>query len=333
VLALAAVAAWCAKRKETRPIAFGLVWFLVASLPTSLIALAEVENDHRMYLPFVGLTLSVAWATALLIERYRIPARILVAAGALILVAFAAGTRERNKVWNSEESLWHDVTIKSPNNGRGLMNYGLTQMAKGRYNVALDYFRRALVLSPDYYVLDINLGIADGATGNAVEAERHFQRAIRLAPTDASARYYYARWLTGLGREKEALEHLQVAIEENPDYIAARDLSMQIYSSAGDVAARPTADVYVDLSLAWFQAGKYRECIAAARSALKIRPDSAKAWNNIGAAYNAMSQWDEGIAAAQEAIRLKPDFQLAKNNLRWAEREKHKVSDSQEARR
>jgi protein O-mannosyl-transferase len=379
VAALAALALGCAKHKETRPIAFGLVWFLAASLPTSLIALAEVENDHRMYLPFVGLTLSVAWAATLLIERHRIPAKILVAAGALILVAFAAGTRERNRVWSSEESLWHDVTIKSPNNGRGLMNYGSTQMGKGRYNVALDYFQRALVLNPNYHVLEINLGIATGAVGNAVEAQRHFQRAIELAPADASARYYYARWLTGAGREKDALEHLRVALEENPDYLAARYLIMQIYATAGDVAglrreaqetatrfpsdatagfwlsraanlhpsladapavaasaiaaASPTAEGYLNLSLAMFRAGKYTECIAAAREALKIRPDFAEAWNNIGAAYNAMSQWDEGIAAVQEAVRLKPDFQIAKNNLTWAKREKQNLSRSEEARR
>jgi protein O-mannosyl-transferase len=375
LLVLAAVALGCTRRRETRPIAFGLVWFLVASLPTSLIALAEVENDHRMYLPFVGLTLSVSWAAALLMKRHHIPAKILVPVGVLILVGFAAGTRERNRVWSTEESLWRDVTLKSPNNGRGLMNYGLTQMEKGRYNVALDYFQRALVLNPNYYVLDINLGIATGAVGNAGEAERHFRRAIQLAPADASARYYYARWLTGAGREKEALEHLSTAVEQNPDYLSARYLIMQIYSAAGDVAGlrrearetvarfpsdataaswlsraaslhpsltreasptapgSPTADGYVGLSLAWFRAGKYKECIGAARAALRIRPDSAEAWNNIGAAYNAMSQWDEGIAAAQEAIRLKPDFQLAKNNLAWAEREKQKSSGSLEARR
>jgi protein O-mannosyl-transferase len=363
VLVLVAVALGCAKRKETRPIAFGLVWFLVASLPTSLIALAEVENDHRMYLPFVGLTLSVAWAVTLLIERHPIPAKILVAAGGLILIAFAVGTWERNRVWNSEESLWRDVTIKSPNNGRGLMNYGLTQMKQGRYNVALGYFQRALVLDPNYYVLEINLGIATAAAGNVGEAERHFQRAIQLTPADASARYYYARWLTGAGRKKDALENLRVAVEQNPDYLPARYLSMQIDSTAGDAdglrreaqatMARfpsdataafwlshtanlhpsPTAEAYVDLSLAMFRAGKFEECIAAAREALRIRPDSARAWNNIGAAYNALSQWDAGIAAAKEAIRLKPDFELAKHNFAWAEREKRKLPDAEEARR
>jgi tetratricopeptide (TPR) repeat protein len=214
--------------------------------------------------------------------------------------------------------------MKSPQNGCGLMNYGLTQMARGRYSVALDYFQRALILNPNYYVLEINLGIATGAAGNAVEAERHFQRAIELAPADASAHYFYARWLTGAGREavreREALQHLRVAIGQNPDYLAARYLIMQIYSTEGDVAglrreaqetmarfpsdataafwlssaanphpspalaASPTTDYYVGLSLARFRAGKYKECIAAAREALKIRPASAEAWNNIGAA-------------------------------------------------
>jgi tetratricopeptide (TPR) repeat protein len=367
VLALTIAAFQCARRKEMRPIAFGLIWFLVASLPTSLIALAEVENDHRMYLPFVGLALAACWAAALWIERRAIPVKIVVPVCAAILIGLSAGTRERNRVWSTDESLWRDVTLKSPNNGRGLMNYGLTLMAKGRYNDALDYFHRALVFNPNYYILEINLGIANGTIGNAGEAEQHFLRAIQLAPTEASARYFYARWLNGLGRTSDALTHLRIAVQQNPDYLAARYLIMQIDSTLGDAAdlrreaqdtlarfpsdkaaatwlasaanLRPapaiptstaktaapmTAENYVALSLAWFQAGRFMECISAARQALKIRPDYAEAWNNIGASYNAMAQWDQGIAALKEALRLKPDFQLAKNNLAFAENEKQK---------
>jgi hypothetical protein len=49
-----------AQTLRTRPIAFGLSWFLLASVPTSLIALAEVENDHRMYFHSLGSLLQ--WA-------------------------------------------------------------------------------------------------------------------------------------------------------------------------------------------------------------------------------------------------------------------------------
>src|SRR5256886_9086080 len=45
----------CARSKRTRVIGFGLLWFLIALLPTSLFPLAEVMNDHRTFLPYIGL--------------------------------------------------------------------------------------------------------------------------------------------------------------------------------------------------------------------------------------------------------------------------------------
>jgi tetratricopeptide (TPR) repeat protein len=355
-LALVCTAIWWAtKTRERRPIAFGLAWFLIASIPTSVIALAEVENDHRMYFPFVGLSLAVAAAGALVVRKQRVPANVTAVACALVLAGFAWGAHERNKVWNTEESLWKDVTVKSPKNGRGLMNYGLTQMAKGNYPGALDSFQHALVYNPNYYILEINLGIALGATNKPAEAEQHFSRAIELAPQDAGPHYYYARWLGEQRRAPEALPQLETAIALNPDYVAARYLAMQLYAdqgnpgklralaeqtlarfpsdataqswlsrSAGVKPAAVTADDYLNTSLGLYRAGKFPECIAAAEQALQLKPDYAAAWNNIAAAYNSMSKWDEGIAAADKAIRLLPDYQLAKNNRAWALEQKRK---------
>jgi protein O-mannosyl-transferase len=65
LLALVLLAVRRTRMRETRPIAFGPLWFLLAVLPTSVFPLAEVENDHRMFFPFVGLTLAVVWAAAL----------------------------------------------------------------------------------------------------------------------------------------------------------------------------------------------------------------------------------------------------------------------------
>ena len=42
-----------------------------------------------------------------------------------IIGAYAYGITVRNEVWKDSESLWYDVSLKSPTNGRGLMNYGL----------------------------------------------------------------------------------------------------------------------------------------------------------------------------------------------------------------
>ncbi len=65
--------AWVASRsRETRPIAFGVLWFLIALLPTSgVVPLSEPMNDHRMFFPFVGLILAVVWPAWLAFRQLR----------------------------------------------------------------------------------------------------------------------------------------------------------------------------------------------------------------------------------------------------------------------
>ncbi len=236
VIAIFAAAVYCTRRYHLRPIAFGIYWFILALLPTSLFPLAEIENDHRMYFPFVGLVLSVVYAAALVFRPggSRLKQIGLTLACAVILIFAVRGTRIRNRVWYNEETLWYDVTLKSPQNGRGLMNYGLTQMEKGDNVRALNYFTRALEFSPDYYVLEINLGISNGNLNNDQEAERHFQRSLELAPQDAQALYFYASWLRDRGRYNEAIRYLSEDIQYNPAYLDARYLLMWIYHDLGD---------------------------------------------------------------------------------------------------
>jgi tetratricopeptide (TPR) repeat protein len=156
-------------------------------LPTSLFPLAEVMNDHRTFLAYIGLVIAIAGFISLLFQaRIGQHAMAKVALSFVILLILCANgyaTFQRNKVWKSEETLWHDVVIKSPRNPRGLMNYGNTLMAKGDYKSALDYFHRALAVAPQYSVLLINLAIAEDATKQSAAAEQHFKDALRLAPS------------------------------------------------------------------------------------------------------------------------------------------------------
>lgn len=353
-VALLVVVAWLtALKRKQRPISYGLLWFLIASLPTSLYSLSEVENDHRMYLPFVGLVLAVTWAAWLVVEKLAartnrsILLRTVTAASFVLLAAYAYGAHLRNRAWRTEESLWLDDVQKCPQNGRGLMNYGLTQMEKGAYPVALEYYQRALLYTPNYPTLETNLGIVNGALQRSAQAEQHFQRAIALAPSDDQVRYYYGRWLFQTGKLADALAQLRMAVFLNPSRLDARDLLAQAFEAMGDdpdarstaaatlqfaptdVAAkmilmRPAvqnADYWINVSLYQYQSGNYQECLKAAQKALKLDPHSVIAYTNIGAAYAGMRQWDLAIGNEREALRLKPDFTLAKNNLALYTRE------------
>jgi Flp pilus assembly protein TadD len=313
--------------KKTRVIGFGLLWFLIALLPTALFPLAEVMNDHRTFLPYIGLVIAIAGAAALLVARLdRQPnwAKI-VATCAVVLFLCANGyaTFQRNKVWRTEETLWHDVVIKSPGNGRGLMNYGNTLMAKGEYEGALDYFHRAQQLTPQYSVLFINLAIAEDATKQSALAEQHFKEALRLAPTSPDTYTFYARYLIAHSRAQEANTLLRSALVLSPTDLTAHELLAQ--TDGTNQTATQTPESYLSLSLQFYNDARYLESIAASRRALDIRPGYAEAWNNICAAYNKLGRYEEAAAACEQALFSKPDFELARNNLQYA-RERLKAS-------
>ena len=315
--------------KKTRVIGFGLLWFLVALLTTSLLPLAEVMNDHRTFLPYVGLAIAMAGAASLLVNRktaYSVPAKI-AATCAFVLFLFANGyhTFQRNKVWKTEETLWHDVVLTSPRNGRGWMNYGNTLMAKGDFAGALDYFHRAQQLTPQYPVLFINLAIAEDATKQGAAAEQHFKDALRLAPMSPDSYTYYARYLLSHSRADEARAFLRSALELSPTDLTARELIAQTDGQAIKEPTIQTPESYLALSLQLYNEERYAESIVASRRALDLRPSYAEAWNNIGAAYNKLGRYEEAVPACEQALRYKPDFELARNNLQYA-REKLKAS-------
>jgi hypothetical protein len=236
--------------KKTRMIGFGLLWFLIALLPTSLFPLAEVMNDHRTFLPYIGLVIAIAGAAALLVTRLDRQRRWATIAAtcavALFLSASAYATFQRNKVWKTEETLWHDVVLKSPRNGIGLMSYGLQLMAKGDFAGALDYFHRAQHVTPQYPALLINLAIAENATRQSAEAEQHFNEALRLAPSSPGSYTYYARYLLSHSRADEARALLQRALELSPNDLYARELLKQAQTRASELAPFAGAEIRLD---------------------------------------------------------------------------------------
>jgi|ERR1035437_1442199 tetratricopeptide (TPR) repeat protein len=339
ILLMIYIAYKCSKGKETKPITFGIAWFFLSLGPTSsLIPFSEVMNDHRIFFPFIGLMVSAVWSIGLIIinKENQISNRpilktIIISAAFIIIAAHSYGTYQRNIVWETDESLWLDVTKKSPENGRGLMNYGLSQMAKAKYDVALDYFTRALVYNPYYAYLHTNLGVVKGVLGQDVEAEMYFKNGILYGSQYPDCYYYYAVWLNGKGRRSEAIDNLNKALSLSPGHNDAKNYLNMILSSNDVknikspleqseefVKAKPTAENYLNLSLQYYNLKRYDDCIAACNEAIKLKPDFPEAYNNICSAYNSLGKYDLAIDACNMALKFSPGFELAKNNLKVA---------------
>jgi protein O-mannosyl-transferase len=320
-----------------------------------------VTNDHRVFFPFMGLNLAAVWTVWVLAgrlaERSTVmsPRRVAVVGAvlaSLLLAGHAAATSARNRVWLNDETLWADVAAKSPRNGRGLMNYGLTHMRRGRLEEARDLFLRAEVLTPNYSFLAINLGVVNDALGDHAAAERYFTRALALDPSQPVAHYYYARWLAARGRGPEAAVHLERSIALSPGEMGSRHLLMgllaargaesdlraaaeaalrvartdavaQAYAAGGTPLVPATNDYAGWFALGWShtQAERHVEAAQAYWQAVAADASSADSWSNLGWTLGKLGFFDAAIAPLERAVALRPGWDLARNNLAWVRRE------------
>lgn len=325
-LALFVAAVWFAARASAwRGVAFGLAWFAVALIPTAVVPLAEVANDHRMFMAFPGLCIALGVALQNVLglrmtsPSVRYPA---LAAGLVVLSAAAFATRERNEVWRTEETLWKDVTVNSPRNGRGLMNYGLTLMARGDIKGALDYFERAALINPQYPVLEINRAIAKGALGRGAEAEVHFKNAIRWSPAQSMGYFYYARWLVEQKRLADAEPFLAVALKLNPNDFLARALLQQVYAGRQKwselrelvqetLRIAPGEPSALHFKMVLEASERASQAVAAKTS----EAGTPEAFVELSLAHFRAGRYMECVRAAEKALALRPNYAEAYNNI------------------
>jgi tetratricopeptide (TPR) repeat protein len=228
------------------------------------------------------------------------------------------------------------------------MNYGLTQLAQAKYAQAKALFEQAKIYTPNYWYLETNLGIVSDKLGEPAVAEQHFIRALQLQPDFVGGHYFYARWLVDHGRSREAIPHLQRAIELSPGLSSSRALLMNLYfaqgadaelstliqgtfviASADPVALAyahgeipirvrtPSAQGYYNQGVALTNEGRHLDAALIYRQALKFAPTSADAYNNLGWALAKLGFYQEAIAVFAQALHVRPEFALAQNNLAW----------------
>jgi tetratricopeptide (TPR) repeat protein len=135
-----------------------------------------------------------------------------------------------------------------------------------------------------------------------------------------------------MGNWNDGIQNTTQALKLKPDMERARNNLLWMITQRDGRAPVPNsapaalpADAAMQRSLAHAQAHRYQECIDAAREALKLNPNYAEAYNNLGYCSGGLGKWDEGVQYLNEALRIRPDFQLAKGNIAWIQAERAKA--------
>ncbi len=311
------------KRPTYAPVLFGLAWFIIALLPTSLIPLAEVVNDHRAFFPYIGLVMATGWLIALAWQSWGNKlATVFKTALVVIVLLNAAGTYSRNMVWHTEESLWKDVIEKSPRNGRAIMNYGLTLMNKGDYAAAEIYYRKAITLMPYYAYAYGNLAIDKYAQLQYDTAEHYYKLALKYGPDVPSLSYFYAKYLHERGRNADAIPLLKKVLSISSADISSAYMLMAIYQDEEDwhelkTLANETLQLLPEdaiakqyLANAENRKGKLEE----QKARVKQNP-TPENYLDLSLLYYNKKMYKNCIDACREAVKLKPGYDAAYNNI------------------
>ena len=97
----------------------------------------------------------------------------------------------------------------------------------GRYDEAIEAFKQAIDIKPDYVNAHHNLGIAYGKLGRHDEAIKAFKRAIHLKPDDTDTHYNLGLAYLLVGDRDLALEEYEILKALDKDL--ANELFNKIY--------------------------------------------------------------------------------------------------------
>lgn len=340
--------AW-SQRKRFPAFLFGVLWYYITISPaSSIVVLAEASNEHRMYLSYVGFVggaavLMRALAEACFSEPER--ARILGMTFVLIIAGLVVGSRERARVWATDEALWKDTLEKNPTSGRAMNNLALIYMARAEYPQAIELLKKCQVHWPTYAHCPLNLGVSqmalakfeesskrlDKARGLEAEALASLRRAHELSPQNVHTEFHLGTYEQEFRKDfRKAEEHFAKASELTGYRYPAADLRRaDCFEQLGDLnqalaAVDRALAAEPESQLAWFQRGKLLlgakrnlDAVKAYDSLLRINPAHLQGAYNRGVGLLALGEMGAAREAFQRVVELDPKSDQGWLNLAY----------------
>lgn len=314
-----------AARRRYTLAAMGILWFYLTLLPYALVPQSELFVEYKTYLASVGVVLILAelmtrWAA----RSGRVPCA---ATCAIVAAALLGTTLYRNRVYQSDITLWADAAAKYPQRVRPRVNLGTALLEQGRVDPAIEQFNAALQIDPSAYTAATGLGLALAQKGQLDQARQYYGAALAMKPDYAEAHIDLALLLSQQGKLDEANVHYEEALRSAPENDKghnnlAVNLARQgrtaeaLAHFATALRLNPEyAEAHFNLALTLVKEGRLVEAVAHYREAIRLDPQYAPAYYKLGEALALQGQTADAVAQFQRALQIKPDFAEARARL------------------
>jgi tetratricopeptide (TPR) repeat protein len=178
---------------------------------------------------------------------------------------------------------------EAPNgDARALFERGLDAYKHDRDEEAVEDFKQAVQLDPDFAEAHYRLGLAYNATKQTEEANKSFEQAVKVYekltkqdPKNSDAYYFLGLCFEKLGKYDDAVRALKEAVKTSPD---------------------ENDDKYFELASAQYKLAQYDESVRALNKALEINPDNFPAQELLEQAKSGAERIEE-FRKHQEQLR------------------------------
>lgn len=131
-------------------------------------------------------------------------------------------TIQRNIIWQNDIGLWLDVVKKSQAKARAHSALGDAYKSMKLYDQAMEQYKIALKLNPEFAEAHNNLGVMYGYKGIENKAIKHYQTAIKLKPEYIEPYFNLAVLYIGIGDIDKARGEFENVLEIKPDHYQAQ---------------------------------------------------------------------------------------------------------------
>jgi tetratricopeptide (TPR) repeat protein len=213
-----------------------------------------------------------------------------------------------------EAAIFYEQALSLSNNADAEIqtNYANCLRDKGDVSGAVDHYRQSIKLKPDYAPAYNNLGLTLHYLQKEQEAAVEVTKALKLKPDYAEAYY-------NLGIIRKALKQLpeaKIAFEQSLKYETNPTYAEATRKLIRDLSVPKSALEHLSRGYDRLEASDWRMAEEEFRQAIKLSPDNALAWNNLGLTLARQGKNGEALAAYKKAIALKHGaFAAAHYNL------------------
>jgi tetratricopeptide (TPR) repeat protein len=189
-----------------------------------------------------------------------------------------------------------------------------------QYDVAIDNYKKAIVIKPDYSDAHYNMGNALKQKGDLDAAIVSYENAINLKPAYVDAHFNMGNVLKQKGDLDAAIVSYKNAINLKSDHADAYNNLGTVLQSKGNSEAaidsykkaiiiKPDyADAFFNLGTAQQAMGDLAAAINSYKHDINIRPDHAKSHYNMGAALHDRGDLGAAVESYKQAINIRPGY-------------------------